>query len=103
MENQSFFDKNSDGIITISDIWVSLLDFLVYIGFYFQSFFMIFTNNSFGRFFEIDVIDLQRNTLLVIGLLVILGIIISIKESLENFLWKRKFKKEQKEQKEREK
>ena len=32
MENQSFFDKNSDGIITISDVWLSLLDFLVYIG-----------------------------------------------------------------------
>ena len=97
MENQSFFDKNSDGIITISDVWLSLLDFLVYIGVFVQSFFMIFTNNPVGRFFEIDVIDFQRNTLLVIGLLSILGIIMSIKESIENFLWKRKFKKEQKE------
>ena len=95
MEN-SFFDKNSDGIITISDIWVSLLDFLVYIGFFLQSFLMIFTNNPVGRFFEIDVINFQRNTLLVIGLLSILGIIISIKESIENFLWKREYKREQK-------
>ena len=94
---RSFFDKNSDGIITISDIWVSLLDFLVYIGFYFQSFLMIFTNNPVGRFLEIDVINFQRNTLLVIGIMFILGIIMSIKESIENFLWKRKFKKEQKE------
>ena len=97
MASQSFFDKNYDGNITISDIWISFLDFLVYVGFYFQTFITIFTNNPVGRFLEIDVIDLDRNKLLGIGLLFIVSILMSIYKSIENFIWKKRFKKEKKE------
>ena len=97
MASQSFFDKNYDGNITISDIWISFLDFLVYVGFYFQTFITIFTNNPVGRFLEIDVIDLDRNILLGIGLLFIVSILMSIYKSIENFIWKKRFKKEKKE------
>jgi hypothetical protein len=97
-------DRNLDGSITISDIWISFQEFAILVGLYVKSFLNIFTNNSVGRFFEIDVINWESNTYLYVGigltLLVLLSIIIWILDTTESFIWnlqRRQLRKEEKE------
>ena len=79
MENQSFFsDRNYDGDITISDIWISIQDLLIPAGNFIQSIANYFANSFIGKFFELDAINLERDTLALVGLCGIVGIVIIV-------------------------
>ena len=94
-------DRNYDGSITISDIWISFQELAISVGWYVKAFLNLFTDNSIGRFFEVDVFYWEPNTYLYLGigiiLLVLFSIIIRIIDTIENFIWRRQLRKEEKE------
>jgi len=99
-------DKNYDGSITISDIWISAQEFAILVGSYVKDVLNIFTNNSVGRFFEIDVINWEPNTYLYVGIgltiLVLFSIVIWILDTIQAFIWYLQRRQLRKEEKERE-
>ena len=94
-------DRNYDGSITISDIWISFQELAISVGWYVKAFLNLFTDNSIGRFFEVDVFYWEPNTYLYLGIGIILlflfSIIIRIIDTIENFIWRRQLRKEEKE------
>ena len=94
-------DRNYDGSITISDIWISFQELAVSVGWYVKAFLNLFTDNSIGRFFEVDVFYWEPNTYLYLGIGIILlflfSIIIRIIDTIESFIWRRQLQKEEKE------
>ena len=94
-------DRNYDGSITISDIWISFQELAISVGWYVKAFLNLFTDNSIGRFFEVDVFYWEPNTYLYLGigiiLLVLFSIIIRIIDTIESFIWRRQLRKEEKE------
>ena len=94
-------DRNYDGSITISDIWISFQELAISVGWYVKAFLNLFTDNSIGRFFEVDVFYWEPNTYLYLGIGIILlflfSIIIRIIDTIESFIWRRQLRKEEKE------
>lgn len=106
MAKQSFFsDRNYDGTITISDIWISFQELAISVGWYVKAFLNLFTNNSIGRFFEVDIFYWEPNTYLYVGIgiiiVVLFSIVIWILDSFESFRFNMQIKQLRKEEKER--
>ena len=107
MAKQSFFsDRNYDGSITISDIWISFQELAISVGWYVKAFLNLFTNNSIGRFFEVDIFYWEPNTYLYVGIgtiiVVLFSIVIWILDSFESFRFNLQIKQLRKEEKKRE-
>ena len=107
MAKQSFFsDRNYDGTITISDIWISFQELAISVGLYVKAFLNLFTNNSVGRFFEVDIFYWEPNTYLYVGIGIILillfSIVIWILDSIQSFIFNIQIKQLRKEEKEKE-
>jgi hypothetical protein len=106
MAKESFFsDRNYDGTITISDIWISFQELAISVGWYVKAFLNLFTNNSIGRFFEVDIFYWEPNTYLYVGIgiiiVVLFSIVIWILDSFESYRFNLEIKQLRKEEKER--